>query len=71
MNNVFRNELSQILNDEVLSVARNVFLDIVLDALNVISLLCNLDVKIHDLVVILDNIFLKFLFGDFFLVHIL
>jgi hypothetical protein len=67
MYDIFRYELSQILNNQVLRVARNVFLDIIFNALDIIAMLGDLLIEIHDFIAVLDKKLIKFFFRDLFL----
>jgi hypothetical protein len=68
MNNLFWHKLCEIFNNQVLSIAGHVFFDIVFDAFDVIAMLSDLLIEIHDLIGILDLEFLEFFFGELFLV---
>ena len=64
MNDLLRHELSEILDNQVLSVARDILLNVVLHALDVVALLCDYDVHVLDLVPILGDELVELIFRD-------
>jgi hypothetical protein len=62
MYDVFRDELCEILDDQILSVAWHVLFNVVLYALNVITMLSDLIHHVLKLVAILGNELLKLIF---------